>query len=465
MRQRLRARLAPPHSRQRLVDRAAVAQCDHPGGDGGGPLPAGPAVEIDPFARVQPLADGGGRLLELLGRQAAIVDELDPALGDPRLLERRGQRRPHLVRVLGVRDEVEHTGHALASEARHVGGVEGVGTHQEALGDLRIAEALEPVGHSVGDDMWMTDFAEALADAGGVHAPRERVGQLRALLDAELARSGRELALARSGYGRPLTVAIGADAGRLIALAPVSAQLRADPDAVGERAWLLTAALVGALVEAGGSADDLLAGGRDEVLALSTAGDDPELAALAFDEQARAVDRLRVRALAVPGAVVSDAGPFRPPIGAAHPLLVAAHVAALGGQPADEASVAEHEDAVLARLEPGAATAVRPHDDPDPARRIARRMLLRLRGMGKWGGYHTEFAHLSRGFAGNDRALADDVGERLVAAGLLAEKPSVGQRHVFLDPRRAPEIHALVDRGELPAGLVLPPARSGRLGP
>ena len=26
--------------------------------------------------------------------------------------------------------------------------------------------------------------------------------------------------------------------------------------------------------------------------------------------------------------------------------------------------------------------------------------------MGKWGGYHTDFAHLARGFAGNDRALA-----------------------------------------------------------
>ena len=43
--------------------------------------------------------------------------------------------------------------------------------------------------------------------------------------------------------------------------------------------------------------------------------------------------------------------------------------------------------------------------------------------MGKWGGYHTEFAHLARGFAGNDRALAQEVGEALLEAGLLAEKP------------------------------------------
>jgi hypothetical protein len=76
--------------------------------------------------------------------------------------------------------------------------------------------------------------------------------------------------------------------------------------------------------------------------------------------------------------------------------------------------------------------------------------------MGKWGGYHTEFSHLARGFAGNDRALADAVGEALLEAGLLAEKPSVGQRHVFLNPRRAGDIHALIEDGTLPADLDLP---------
>ena len=111
----------------------------------------------------------------------------------------------------------------------------------------------------------------------------------------------------------------------------------------------------------------------------------------------------------------------------------------------------------------------RPHDDPDPARRVARRILQRLNGMGKWGGYHTEFAHLARGFAGNDRKLAEAVGEALLEAGLLAEKPSVGQRHVFLNPRRAADIHALIERGDVPADLNLPrrtrfPARD-RLGP
>ena len=127
----------------------------------------------------------------------------------------------------------------------------------------------------------------------------------------------------------------------------------------------------------------------------------------------------------------------------------------LGGRPADPASIEEHEDAVLAALDAARPGRRAPHDDPDPARRVARRILQRLDGMGKWGGYHTEFAHLARGFAGNDRALAEAVGEALLAAGLLAEKPSVGQRHVFLNPRRAGDIRALIERGEAPGGSAL----------
>jgi hypothetical protein len=107
-------------------------------------------------------------------------------------------------------------------------------------------------------------------------------------------------------------------------------------------------------------------------------------------------------------------------------------------------------------LAPEGAGAARPHDDPQPARRIARRILQRLDGMGKWGGYHTDFSHLARGFAGDERALADAVGEAQLDAGLLSEKPSVGQRHVYLNPRRAADIHRLVEDGDLPDSLRLP---------
>jgi hypothetical protein len=310
-------------------------------------------------------------------------------------------------------------------------------------------------------------LAAALADAGGVAAPRERVAQLRDLLDDALAAGTAELAKTRSGYDDPVVVAIAPGEAALVAAAPVAAALRADPGAAVERAWLLVAALVGALAETAGlpapaAMKDLtlVVGAVGEHLALRIpVHEDPvelaELAALAFEEQAARIDRLRVRALAVPAGVLADAGDFREPIGPDHPLRTAEAIARLGGQPADAASVAEHEEAALAVLEPTAAAA-RPHEDADPARRVARRIVQRLAGMGKWGGYHTDFAHLARGFAGNDRELATEVGERLLDAGILVEKPSVGQRHVFLNPRRARDVYELIDRGTIPDELHLP---------
>jgi hypothetical protein len=344
----------------------------------------------------------------------------------------------------------------------------------------------------------------ALLDAGGVNAPRERLAGLRASLLEELPTGARELDLTRSGYGRPVAVALavvpaaGRDGDELIAVAPVNQALRADPGAVGERAWLLTAALVGAMVEAAvvtahvppgsaqrgvppGSAQrgvppggaqrggaptalalDLRAGtlaGNWLALTLPVAAaessDAAELAVLAFEDESGGIDRLRARAYAVPAGVLDGVSDVRPPIGEDHPLRAAEAVARLGGRPADEASVAEYEDVILAML--GAGTdAARPHEEQDPGLRAARRILQRLAGMGKWGGYHTDVAHLARGFAGNERALATDVGERLVDAGLLLAKPSVGQRHVYLNPRRAGDIHSLIERGVVPAGLELP---------
>jgi hypothetical protein len=224
------------------------------------------------------------------------------------------------------------------------------------------------------------------------------------------------------------------------------------------------AAVVGALVDlaepgpvtdanglalTGGDLDGFL------VLALAAPALDAELVPLAFDDHTTGIDRLRAAALAVPGALLADV-PLRAPIGTGHPLRIAEAVARLGGRPADPRSVEEQEEAVYALLDTGAGRPAAPHEDPDPARRVARRILQRLNGMGKWGGYHTDFAHLARGFAGNDRQLAQEVGEALLADGLLAEKPSVGQRHVFLNPRRAADIHRLIEAGEPPSGLKLP---------
>ncbi|ADB52112.1 hypothetical protein [Conexibacter woesei] len=316
----------------------------------------------------------------------------------------------------------------------------------------------------------MTRLGSVLSDAGGIHAARDRVAQIRAeLLDA-FAEGAHELTLPRSGYapGAPVPVAIAPAGDRLLAVAPVAPALRADPDAVVERAWVLVAALVGTLVEGseamapGGGEDLSLSVGSWEgqlalafPLSLGDAPDHAEYAAELFADHMEHVDRLRAAAYAVPEAVLADVEDLRPPIGELHPLRIAEAVARFGGHPADAASVGEHDEAVINVLDPTSDVA-RPHDDRDRGRRVARRILQRLMGMGKWGGYHTEISHLARGFAGHDRALALAIGERLLDAGLLLEKPSVGQRHVFLNPRRAAEIHALVERGETPRGLELP---------
>jgi hypothetical protein len=309
----------------------------------------------------------------------------------------------------------------------------------------------------------LTGIEQVLADAGGIAAPRERLGQLRLLLGQELQHGRGELAQARSGYEHPVVAVVASTEHGLTAVAPVAPGLRADADAVEERAWLLTAALVGALADASEQPQAIEAGIFDgefvAIRVMSPLGrGDPELAPLSFaEEQTTSIDRLKTLLLAVPPELVDAATDFKPPIGAAHPLNVALEIAKLGGRPADPASSQELEDHVLAALDDGSGNDfARPHDDPDPNRRVARRILQRLDGMGKWGGYHTDFTHLARGFAGNDRGLAEDVGEALLAAGLLSEKPSVGQRHVFLNPKRVGDIRNLIERGEVPPGLRLP---------
>jgi hypothetical protein len=314
------------------------------------------------------------------------------------------------------------------------------------------------------------DVAAEIAALGGAAAPATATARLRNLVAEALAHGAAELELRRSGYSTPVTVLLAAAGdGRLLAATPAPAELRVDPEKASERAWLLVAATLGALLELAGArppraAAELgaTAGQLGPYLALGAPGtvqhsDLDELGPLAFEEQLGRVDRLRARALTVPAAALADAVPsLKPPIGAGHPLRIAEVVARMGGRPADGASVEAHEDAILALLGAEDPAGHRPHEDPDPARRAARRILQRLDGMGKWGGYHTEFAHLARGFAGNEKALAQEVGEALLQAGLLAEKPSVGQRHVFLNPRRAADIHALIERGDAPPDLRLP---------
>ena len=314
-----------------------------------------------------------------------------------------------------------------------------------------------------------SELERALADAGGAEAPRDSSARLRNLLDAELRRGFVELSESRTGYGTPIAVGVAWNDGEVVAALPISPELRADPGAVGERSGALAAAAVEHIVEGASpgpprSSDDLSLrlGELHGMLALSYPAADPAEAAeyaqvaLSAEFEERRIDRLRAVSHLMPGHVLEDVSDLRPPIGATHPLRVAEAVTRLGGSPLDDDTVEALEQQLLQLLEPAGAVS-RAHEDPDPVRRVARRILQRLDGMGKWGSYHTAFDHLTRGFAGHERSLAYEVGESLLAAGLLEEKPSVGQRHVYLSPRRSGDIRRLIDDGRLPDGLVLPP--------
>jgi len=313
-----------------------------------------------------------------------------------------------------------------------------------------------------------SDLETVLADAGGADAPREVSARLRNLLGAELRRGMVELGESRTGYETPIVVAVAATGDEVVAALPISPELRADPGAVGERSGALAAAAVEHIVEGASpgpprTGDDLALrlGELHGMLVFAYPAAEPADAAeyaheaLTAEFEERRIDRLRARSHLLPGHVLEDVSDLRPPIGATHPLRVAEAVTRLGGSPLDDDTVEALEQQLLQLLEPAGAVS-RAHEDPDPVRRVARRILQRLDGMGKWGSYHTAFDHLARGFAGHERALAYEVGESLLVAGLLEEKPSVGQRHVYLSPRRSGDIHRLIEDGELPQDLVLP---------
>src|SRR5215218_7779262 len=150
---------------------------------------------------------------------------------------------------------------------------------------------------------------EAELDAvGGVEAPPSASARLREVLAAALRHGREELAKPRSGYESPVEVAFAAQDGLLLAATPADAGLRADPEAAGEREWLLIAATVAALVDlacpgrpsgpedfalrAGESAGGLLLA----YPALLPPGELAEFAPMVFEEHAGAVDRLRAAA-------------------------------------------------------------------------------------------------------------------------------------------------------------------------
>jgi hypothetical protein len=268
-----------------------------------------------------------------------------------------------------------------------------------------------------------------------------------------------------------IKASLGSDAGRVESPRPTGLRCfaAATPEGVclalpiriellgrGQRPKRLASCVAGALAVAAGlgvpRADsgelDLEGAEWNGFVALRVASADPsevlELLPLSLDEQAAHLDRMEPVAIVVPAGSLDDTEPIE-----ADWLARAELVARLDGYSA----ATRLDPAVLSALEayrgllhtggsPDSEHSA--HDDPSPERRVLRRILRRLDGMGKYGGYHTEFSHLARGFPGHERALALEAGEALLRAGILAEKPSVGQRHVSLVAARTDEIRQLI---------------------
>lgn len=228
---------------------------------------------------------------------------------------------------------------------------------------------------------------------------------------------------------------------------------------------------IAAAIQAGADPERIGVHDVDGFAALAVPGADDELAVLALEEHHPGC-RVELEPLPGPPPAAGPAITLVPSESAGapggglarlahaaevHPIAAAATLAA-HGQPVD---LEEYPDDYAARLHDwglvATPAAVEPPPPPDlsidadlcPRRRGARRLLRRLYGMKKIGDqHHTEFDHVYRGVPADGRDEAADVARALIRAGLLGEKPSVGQRHVYLRRDALPAIHALMERGE-----------------
>jgi hypothetical protein len=278
-------------------------------------------------------------------------------------------------------------------------------------------------------------------------------------------------ASARETHGKGMTVWIWT--GRLtdataIWLLPVSV-VHAQAFAPQGPARVLVA-LLAAAIDAGADPEGLVLRNWNGWVAVEAPDADPDLAALAVAE--RLPDAVRIRTSQLPHPVTAapelDLGRARGHAGlavlarsiGAHPVEVAIALIAHG----QSLEIAVDDPDMVRNMrnwglsgdppsdQPDDDLAIGVADDPCRRRRHARRVLQRLLRMGKVGAnYHTAVDHLYRGVSADQRHEAMEVGEALIRAGLLGEKPSVGQRHVYLRRDALAQIHALIERGETDA--------------
>ncbi len=278
----------------------------------------------------------------------------------------------------------------------------------------------------------VTGIERVLADAGGADAPQGRGGQLRTLLGRwppGRARRGAALGLRASGRRRK---AASTPSG-LVVVAPIPGELRASPGRRRAR-WLLAATpLVEALEESVSVSGEL----RRQRLRLPRAPSARagrrcrrrELA-LAFERAGRARRPAEGdRDSPCPRRMLEEVVDLKAPIGRAHPLRVALEIARLGGWPNDQSAHTRARGRDHRR--PGRRTRRHPvpHDDPIP--HAAWRDGSSSGSTGWAEGRLTHRLHPPRARLRQRRPCAGrGRWEAVLLSGLLAEKPSVGQRRL-----------------------------------
>ena len=307
----------------------------------------------------------------------------------------------------------------------------------------------------------MDDLAPAVEQAGGVRAGRAR-GQARPAGGGAAPR--RRARPAPLGLRRPRHRRVRRGrGGRAARCSSRRARTARGRRRRRRRAWLLTAAAVGALVEAAGSIA-VTAGEHGAPCPLeSPATSPPTPSWRRWPRRARPGHRpppraRRRAARARPGGRRPARAHRRDP-----PARRAARVAALGGRPADEGSMTEHEDAVLAQLEAeGAAarpwrarttTPIRPAGWPSASSSACT----------AWGSgvAITPTLRTCRAASPATTAGWPTASARRCwrwAPGREAERRPAPR---LPQPRRKAAIHALMERGEVPGDLRCPGRRLG----
>jgi len=75
---------------------------------------------------------------------------------------------------------------------------------------------------------------------------------------------------------------------------------------------------------------------------------------------------------------------------------------------------------------------------------VRRALLRKLMYLGKWGGSHTSFDNLPKGFPKHLRGAVKEVAEDLIRAGLLLRKPTSYGDEVSLNVRMKKEIEQIL---------------------